>query len=159
MTEKRKAPNIDIRLSYQGTQALAEADIPFPVAMKVYDVVEGLSGKFSATEQERIKLIKKHGEEAAGGWTVPHGTAAWDAFQAEWLELLSTEQEIPDLPVIFVSELGDTEAVKKIGAKASELGALRRIGVLAHDPPPATRPERRRAEKAQRKAGGPRALK
>jgi hypothetical protein len=159
-----KHSNHDIKLALEGAHALSEMDLPFPTAMKLYDTIEILAPKGKAIEAERIKLIQKHGEEIDGGWRVPEtvkdpedpkaeiSNPGWQAFQAAYMELLGTEQEVPELPQIQIGELGSADALKKLNVKAQLIGALRRIGVLVLDPPPATRAERRRKAKEKVRA-------
>ena len=144
-----KIANNDIKLALDGAHALSAEDLPFSTAMLLYDAIEILAPKAGAVERERVKLVQKHGTETPAGHEVKPGTPEWDAFQRDWIELVSTEQEVEGLPAISTADLGD---LSKLKVKAQQMGALRRIGVLVLPPPPPAPGTRQARRKKAREA-------
>lgn len=144
--------NNDIKLALDGAHALSQEDVPFPTAMLLYDAIEVLAPKAGAVERERIKLVQKYGTETPAGHEVTPGTPDWDSFQRDWIELVSTEQDVEGLPVISTADLGDVSRMK---VKAQQMGALRRIGMLVIAPVapvPSNRQARRQAARKKAKS-------
>ena len=53
--------------------------------------------EMQAFEKHRLELVKKHGDERDGQWTVP--PAKMTAFQAEFDDLLTAEVDLPGDPI------------------------------------------------------------
>ncbi len=128
VAESTKHQNGDIALAFDGAGPLAQADLPFEAAMRLYDAIELLEPKARAVRKEEEKLYRKHGTTTGNTVQIPAENVK--AFNDEHMALLTMEQEIAGLPSISVADLGDLSALK---IKTMHLGALRRIGLLVFD--------------------------
>lgn len=104
---------------------LSKKDLPIKESWKIAKFLKSVNDELKGVEQERVKLIRKYGEENGGGIKVKDDQVV--NFSKEYSDLLKEEVEIQILPIV-IGDLGN------ISISSNSLANLSRI-IVDEDSP------------------------
>jgi len=108
--------------------------LPTLAALRASRTFRALGGAWATVDGLRNQLIKDHGEEKDGTFSVAPGSPGMAAFMAAWIEALGAESEVEveTLTVADIEAGWSREDGKKgpLDISPAELGNLRAVGIL-----------------------------
>lgn len=128
----------DIHQAFRGANMLVgrKPDICTLAKFKIARIHDALEPLFKKTEQYRLELVQKHGQEQfadeekkiSAGWAIEQGSPAQAAFEQEWETFCTQTDEVSVTP-ISLGLLGNSEK----GVEALEFKLLGPLVVEPED--------------------------
>lgn len=79
--------------------ALQKLDLPAPIAFRLAQVIRPLISEFTTYEEQRLRLVRKYGQQKGDRIAIEPGDENWGTFVTEIQALLDLEVEVEVQPL------------------------------------------------------------